>query len=157
MRQNFTDKQQEYYEKLKDPRWQILRLKVFERDDFCCQNCYDPDSTLTVHHKNYIPNTEPWEYPIEFLITLCESCHKKEREDKKQQEEILLHAIRENFLVADMETISNAFHGIFLSHSHEIVATILEWALQSKEIMCELNERYWEYISKESNRRRGTL
>jgi hypothetical protein len=62
-----------YGEKLKDPRWQKKRLKVFERDNWTCQCCGDKDSTLNVHHKGYVG--EPWDCPDENLVTVCEDCH----------------------------------------------------------------------------------
>jgi hypothetical protein len=30
---------------------------------------------LHVHHKYYVQNKNPWEYPDEALVTLCASCH----------------------------------------------------------------------------------
>lgn len=71
-----------YAEKLKDPRWQKKRLEIFNRDSFRCQLCDDDSSTLIVHHKKYLPKTEPWEYDINLLITLCEGCHKKVHPEK---------------------------------------------------------------------------
>lgn len=62
-----------YAEKLKDPRWQKKRLKIFERDGWACVRCKDSESSLQVHHKKYFG--EPWECPDEHLETLCESCH----------------------------------------------------------------------------------
>jgi hypothetical protein len=64
----------EYLEKLKDPRWQKLRLRVFEREGFKCQCCDNDKETLHVHHLIYSKG-EPWEAPIETLECLCESCH----------------------------------------------------------------------------------
>lgn len=64
-----------YYEKLKDPRWQKLRLQAMEKADFCCQSCYDNESPLNVHHKEYFKGHEPWEYDINQLSVLCEYCH----------------------------------------------------------------------------------
>ncbi len=64
-----------YSEKLKDPRWQKKRLKIMERDDFTCQNCYREDISLNVHHLKYIKGREPWEYSDKYLVTLCEKCH----------------------------------------------------------------------------------
>ena len=58
-----------YAEKLRDPRWQRMRLKVFERDDWTCTSCGDSKTTLHVHHKLYEPGKEPWEYPLECLLT----------------------------------------------------------------------------------------
>lgn len=67
-----------YADKLRDPRWQKLRLKVMERDSFQCQCCGDKESTLNIHHLKY--TKQPWDAPIGDLETLCEKCH-KERED----------------------------------------------------------------------------
>lgn len=75
-------KRNSYVEKLKDPRWQKLRLQCFERDQFTCQVCGDKDNSLQVHHKGY--HGEPWETPIGMLQTLCESCHNyRSRIDKE--------------------------------------------------------------------------
>lgn len=70
-----------YLEKLRDPRWQKKRLKIFERDNWECQECGDPKSTLHVHHEKYHGN--PWESPDTDLITLCELCHDKNSSDYK--------------------------------------------------------------------------
>lgn len=80
MKQKPTKAQSEYYEKLKDPRWQKLRLQVFERDEWTCQDCKTKENMLTVHHKWYGTDMEPWDYPFDALITLCQSCHNEERE-----------------------------------------------------------------------------
>ena len=70
-----------YSDKLKDPRWQKMRLKVLERDGFICQGCCDTETTLHVHHNIYEYGKDPWEYDIKDLITLCESCHEDEKEN----------------------------------------------------------------------------
>ncbi len=67
-----------YQEKLKDPRWQEVRLRVFDRDKWTCQRCRCGKTAgrqFHCHHKRYRPLTEPWEYPLEDLETLCEDCH----------------------------------------------------------------------------------
>lgn len=63
-----------YSEKLKDPRWQKKRLKVLERDDFTCQVCGDDKKTLHVHHKKYSAKN-PYDEPMQNLLTLCCYCH----------------------------------------------------------------------------------
>lgn len=67
--------QKTYWQKLKDPRWQKLRLQVMEANNFCCEMCGDSESTLNVHHKEYLKGHEPWEYETNQLSVLCESCH----------------------------------------------------------------------------------
>jgi hypothetical protein len=62
-----------YGEKLRDPRWQKLRLEIMNRDGFACKLCHDAKSTLNIHHLKY--EREPWDCAPEYLITLCEDCH----------------------------------------------------------------------------------
>lgn len=64
-----------YSEKLLDPRWQKKRLQIFERDNFTCQKCFNTKETLHVHHLAYIKDTEPWDYPDDYLLTVCMLCH----------------------------------------------------------------------------------
>lgn len=72
-----------YTEKLRDPRWQQKRLRIFERDEWECQYCFDRYRTLTVHHEKYIPGKPPWDIDDDLLITLCENCHTAVEEMKK--------------------------------------------------------------------------
>jgi hypothetical protein len=57
-----------------DPRWQRLRLKVFDRDDWECVACEATKKELQAHHKRYCG--ELWESPLDDLQTLCNDCHK---------------------------------------------------------------------------------
>lgn len=71
--------QKTYSEKLRSPLWQRKRLEIMGRDLFACQKCGDKDNkTLHVHHRHYLPGREPWDYPHELLVTLCETCHQQE-------------------------------------------------------------------------------
>lgn len=82
-------KAKSYSEKLKDPRWQKKRLEVLEVAEWSCALCQDSESTLHVHHKQYIKGREPWEYDDNQLVVLCESCHHEEH----QGEDILMDVI----------------------------------------------------------------
>jgi len=65
-----------YSEKLLDPRWQQMRLRVYERDGFACRCCGSTTKTLHAHHSHYHPYSEgPWDYDSETIITLCADCH----------------------------------------------------------------------------------
>lgn len=64
-----------YFEKLKDPRWQKVRLLILERARFACELCSDNKSTLHVHHGCYLRGLEPWEHHPNTLWCLCETCH----------------------------------------------------------------------------------
>ena len=45
-----------YAENLQNPKWQKMRLKILERDEFSCQKCFETEETLHVHHRIYIGN-----------------------------------------------------------------------------------------------------
>lgn len=66
-----------YKAQYKDPRWQKKRLLVLEKSDFKCQLCNNDKETLNVHHGYYERHKKVWEYNIDTLWCLCESCHKK--------------------------------------------------------------------------------
>lgn len=69
-----------YSQKLRDSRWQKLRLKVFERDGWKCQRPgfqSAENTTLAVHHKSYLLGRDPWDYPLTNFDTLCEKCHER--------------------------------------------------------------------------------
>ena len=72
-----------YSEKLRDPRWQKMRLKVMERDGFTCQFCDAKDKTLNVHHKFYQKGRDPWEYSDYMMVTCCETCRGRVEDLKK--------------------------------------------------------------------------
>jgi len=79
--ENKTVQKKTYAEKLKDPRWQIKRLKIMDRDEFKCQRCERHFVELHVHHKEYLKGRDPWDYPDEHLLTLCVDCHHGEHND----------------------------------------------------------------------------
>lgn len=65
---------EEYRRQLRDPRWQKMRLRVFERDGWRCVRCGEGRETLHIHHTRYSPGP-PWEIDLGALQTLCEACH----------------------------------------------------------------------------------
>lgn len=64
-----------YAEQLKHPNWQRKRLEVLGAAEFRCEMCGDSESTLHVHHKQYIKGRMAWEYDAQELAAMCESCH----------------------------------------------------------------------------------
>lgn len=131
----------EYSEKLRDPRWQKKRLQILERDEWACQRCGDTNSTLVVHHRRYLPDKEPWDYPDELLITLCKECHEYEKENTPIVDHDLLAMLHTLFLSDDIYSLSVGFHQMELQHSHEIVASAYEMALSSPYIQKGLIEK----------------
>jgi hypothetical protein len=99
-----------YAEKLRDPRWQKMRLKILERDKFMCQHCLDTTKTLHVHHLVYINGRDPWEYPESHLVTLCCDCHEEAPYSLAKYEAIILHRYRLLSKNAfDMHTVASVF------------------------------------------------
>ena len=67
-----------YAERLADPRWQKVRLEVFDRDDWRCRCCGNHESELHAHHSFYRQGCDPWDYPVDSIITYCHGCHEAE-------------------------------------------------------------------------------
>lgn len=144
----------EYSQKLKDPRWQKKRLEILERDEWTCQICYDSESTLVVHHRKYLPSTDPWDYPDDLLVTLCEDCHEAERTERPEFEKYLLDVLRNQFFARDILSLTQGFNKLKPLHAPEVVASVYEWALSSPEIQRELIGRYFaELKSKKKDNR----
>jgi 5-methylcytosine-specific restriction endonuclease McrA len=83
-----------YAEKLKDPRWQKMRLQILERDNWMCQHCFATEKTLHVHHLAYAKGREPWDYPKGHLLTLCSDCHEAMPSEQSAYEAKLLENFR---------------------------------------------------------------
>ena len=68
--------------------WKTKRDKILKRDNYTCRYCGCHDGILQVHHKYYnvYPNgtkPDPWDYPDDALITLCDECHKRVHQNTK--------------------------------------------------------------------------
>lgn len=97
-----------YSEKLKDPRWQRRRLEIMERDGWTCQSCGATDKTLAVHHRRYHRGLEPWDYPPESLVTVCEDCHEQERELRWSAERQLIETLKDSWWWIDVQSLADA-------------------------------------------------
>ena len=141
----------EYSEKFKDPRWQKIRLEVFERDGWYCQKCNETEKTLHVHHKYYKKSKEPWEYPIEDLVTLCEDCHEEEGRIRPGIERSLLFALRKLFFADELSEIAIGFHCINPCADHggcqpSIMSGAIAFALTDIQMQKIMLENYWKEL-----------
>lgn len=85
----------EYAKKLRDVRWQQLRLRIMERDGWKCRWCDAAEGvTLNVHHKTYVWGNDPWDYPDANFLTLCEDCHAEDHATRSAAEARLRDALR---------------------------------------------------------------
>lgn len=67
-----------YSDELKVAKWQRLKAKVCDRDNWTCTVCGNAERELHVHHRYYIKGKNVWDYPASALQTLCDRCHKDE-------------------------------------------------------------------------------
>ena len=65
----------EYSSKLRDPRWQRKRLKIFEAAGWKCDDCGEETKELQAHHLIYKKGHSPWEYEEGEIMALCKDCH----------------------------------------------------------------------------------
>jgi hypothetical protein len=137
-----------YSEKLKDPRWQKKRLEILQRDNWACQSCFDNESTLHVHHRRYIPNIQPWEYPNELLITLCVSCHESECLNFKRQYDSLIEQLQNKFLAEDIQELTIGIHCLELTDKSYTVAGAIGWAIADIKTMQYILNKYDKYLIK---------
>jgi len=123
-----------YGEKLKDPRWQKLRLQVFERDGWACRWCYAKKQTLAVHHLWYETEAEPWEATPESLLTVCESCHQTEYDSRAKYEALLLEAIRrKGFSIVGLMSFKDGMDSLLLTGLADYHAVVI--GLRMKDIL----------------------
>lgn len=98
---------------LKRTEWQKRRLYIFERDNFKCQagGCKTPDSNLEVHHIDYLSyELEPWKYPDDMLITLCNVCHKKEQTRPRAENDFITALKMKGFLMGDLVCLTTLLY-----------------------------------------------
>ena len=123
-----------YYDLLKDPRWQKKRLEIFNRDNWACQICGEKKATLHVHHKIYLKNKNPWEYPDELLATLCEHCHQEEAEIMDYALSKINEKLKSVFFSYDVFNIMNGLDSLQLSVTPHEAAVTLKCILENKEL-----------------------
>ncbi len=116
-----------YAERFKNPKWQEMRLKIMERDSFKCQKCFDEDGrTLHVHHKYYEWGKDPWEYPTNALITLCDSCHEEETEEIKDACSMLVIAARTRLFAGNIAYLAEIIENISLPAVQDVVLSAMK-------------------------------
>lgn len=131
-----------YRLKLKDVRWINLRLKVLQRDQFKCTYCFSPENTQ-VHHLVYIG--EPWECPINFLVTLCDKCHEKESKERKLYEKALLEMLSmSGFSYYNVQAIAQGFANNNKAFHPDTVADMLNWLLSNPDILHIVIQKFQE-------------
>ena len=100
-----------------------------------------------MHHRWYEKNKDPWEYPDECLVTLCEECHEEETQSTPLVCDSLALAVKQHFLSSDITNIAIGFYYMPLIHTPEVQASALSWFLQSDKRMRMLVEMYFQDLT----------
>jgi hypothetical protein len=134
-----------YSDKLKDPRWQKRRLKIFERDNWICTNCY-ADETMAgmfhVHHLKY--SGEPWDAPDEYLTTYCQSCHDADHEMRAEFEKALIEELK-LCSIRDVEAMIGVAQMINRAKQGGLHVQTISWLMGDKNIIKLINKASQEY------------
>ena len=136
---------EEYYEKLKDPRWQKKRLEIFKRDEFTCQICGDKESPLHVHHMCY-NSCDPWDIHNKYLITLCENCHGVESVQKSEALNDIRLELSRNYHSDTLNSIAIGLINMPNIFRSQTYGKAIGYALQNKKI---LEYIFRQYINRE--------
>jgi hypothetical protein len=81
LRETYAGRDIPYEELLGTTEWLLKRAAILERDGLRCVSCSSAFAAngsrlvLQVHHRYYVREWPPWEYPDEALATLCLGCH----------------------------------------------------------------------------------
>ncbi len=117
-----------------------------------CQLCYDKKSTLNVHHRRYLSNKDPWDYPNHLLVTLCEECHEVEKERMENVSHDLMEILKETFFAGEIASIAGGFINFKIFHSSEIDAAVISWAISNENLIQDLHNKYFEYLSSKTKK-----
>lgn len=137
-----------YSEKIKSPQWQKKRLEILERDGWKCKICGDDESTLHVHHRIYKTGKEPWDYPDDALITLCEKCHKEETNLSKEYSKIiddLIYKLKIHFDCMDIAYMLKTILDYTEKSKYEtfMIADAINYAMSDSVV-----GKFWERLKK---------
>jgi hypothetical protein len=124
-----------YAEKLQDPRWQKKRLEILQQGSWTCAGCFSTTNMLHVHHKVYLPDREPWDYPDDHLEVLCKDCHAKRSKESKLIDTALLHGLKVN--IADSFVMGCAVQIFQKKELHNLIFII--WQLGVEDSLKALN------------------
>lgn len=71
------DLSSDYATKLQDARWQKRSAELKTKANWKCQDagCQREHSPLQAHHIYYEKGRDPWDYPDEAFLVLCDECH----------------------------------------------------------------------------------
>lgn len=78
----------------KDWKWQRRRLEILEKANWRCEYCGESDREAHVHHVHYVKGRQLWEYDDNWLLALCDRCHREKHEGEQALIPVLRMALR---------------------------------------------------------------
>lgn len=146
----------DYSEQYKNPKWQKLRLKILERDNWACQRCGDDESQLQVHHRCYIYGNKTWEYHELDLVTLCNDCHKEEKDGMGEEMGSLTQVLRRKLFSNHVNEINCSLGAELVNENYptDLFISALSWIIIHRfdeNIMTP----YIDYLTVQDNKRRA--
>lgn len=123
-------KNNNYSEKLKNPKWQKKRLEVLNLRGFKCELCSCETKELHVHHRFYLKGREVWEYDNDVFQVLCCDCHTKEHENKNAVTEKIIEVIPDKYkrLISLLEKLNEID-----ARNTDFIETIFSSVLESDD------------------------
>lgn len=136
----------DYIKKLRDPRWQKMRLKIMERDEYACRQCGDSENTLNVHHC-YYDDKEPWDYESSSLLTLCEDCHKSQTESIKFDKKHVINTLSSKGMVSyHFHEISCAIQESGIYQFDDFYVDALSWSIKNEKARKVVQKMYSAFL-----------
>jgi hypothetical protein len=93
-----------------------------------------------------LPDRNPWEYPPDALVTLCESCLEEERAFRDEAEQFLLKVLRVKFFSADIEELALSIQKMKLLLPADTVCSVYAWAFENPDVQSALIQEYKKYL-----------
>jgi len=102
-----------------------------------------------VHHLYYEYGKEPWEYPLEAFVTLCETCHLIESEERPKAEKTLIETLRKGRACADeIVDLARGIWFVLQRKEHATWAMMLEYFLEDEDRFIKLMDEFWDAVQK---------
>lgn len=145
----------EYSQKLRDPRWQKLRLEIMSRDEFECKHCFEKNKTLNVHHWGY--NGDPWNVEPKSLITLCEDCHAEETENVKESIKECVQSLKlSGFGSIAFSSLAKIFEDTDRGwNTYEPAYDVIKMIVDDDELWYPLQDLFWKRLQEKREKEKS--
>ena len=95
-----------------------------------------------VHHRLYRPDTDPWDYADDELVTLCENCHEEEYDCSNDASEVLRSATKSKLWSGNIYALAMSIHFMKTKFPIDVVISLVCWLLEDPSAQELLKEAY---------------